>query len=188
VSDFEFVSIILSIVVGLGMTRVLAGLAVVVEYRTRVRVDWPSVGWASGVLAWQIVFWLGTVNTWRSRTEWTFGNLSTLLLMGIALFLAAALVLPQRIDLDTDLAERYEVIRKPFFSLFMAMAVLEVTDSLIPGIRNLMVLGPGYWIWQAIIFSLGLVGASTANRRVHQMLLLIFLGWLLIYAAQVYRI
>jgi hypothetical protein len=181
--------VIISILVGLGMTRVLSGLASLVEHRTDVRIHWLSVGWASGILAWQVLFWLGTVNSWRHlRNDWTVAALVPGLLMGIALFFASALVLPARFEAGTELAERYEVIRKPFFSLFMLLAGFEVMDALVPGVQNLIGHGPLYWTGQVTAFAVGAVGFSTSRRWVHRVLLGYFAVWLLIGASMAYRV
>ena len=45
-SDFEFVSIILSIVVGLGITRVLSGLAATIRHRATLEEEGLSALWA----------------------------------------------------------------------------------------------------------------------------------------------
>ena len=53
-SDFEFVSVILAIVIGLGVTRILSGLASVLEHRATLSADWISLTWAVAVLLWPI--------------------------------------------------------------------------------------------------------------------------------------
>jgi hypothetical protein len=56
-SDFEFVSVVLAIVIGLGMTRILSGLGSALEHRSTLRSDWIVLTWAVMVLLWQILFW-----------------------------------------------------------------------------------------------------------------------------------
>lgn len=188
-SDFEFVSVIISIIVGLGMTRVLSALASLVEHRTNTPIHWLSVGWASGILAWQVLFWLGTVNSWRHvRDDWTVGALVPGLLMGIALFFASALVLPARFEVGARLAERYEVIRRPLFSLFMLIAALEVLDAMVPGVENLVGHGALYLAGQVTAFGVGAVGFSTSRSWVHRLLLGYFAVWLLVGASMAYRV
>ncbi len=49
-SDFEFVSVVLAIVIGLGITRILSGLASVLEHRSSLQSDWIIQTWAVMVL------------------------------------------------------------------------------------------------------------------------------------------
>jgi CubicO group peptidase (beta-lactamase class C family) len=129
-SDFEFVSIILSIVVGLGITRILAGLAATIRYRATLGEKGLSALWASTVLFWQILFWLATVNSYRtSGVGFTVVNFGTLLLLAVALFFASALILPDRIRPTTDLSQHFWTVRRPFFLVMAAVPMLELTDS-----------------------------------------------------------
>lgn len=166
-SDFEFVSIILSIVVGLAITRILSGLASLIELRRQLRMHWLTIGWSSLVLLWQVVYWFASVNGWRDRVQWTSANFGILLVIGITLYFAAALVLPRRIDSDTDLAQHYESVRQPLFAVFVAWPLLDMVDSVIGGIDNLMAFGPGLWIGHTATVGLGVLGLFTTSQRVH---------------------
>ena len=91
-SDFEFISVVLAIVIGLGITRILSGLASVLEHRATLRPDWISLTWAVAVLLWQIVYWLGTVNSYREEAVFTVASFGLLLLAAVA---SATGVLPR---------------------------------------------------------------------------------------------
>jgi hypothetical protein len=175
-SDFEFISIILSIVVGLGITRVLSGLSSVIEHRNELRVSWLPLGWAIGVLLWQVAFWLGTVNSTRHRPEWTVATFGVLLFLAVGLYFVSALVLPGRIDSTTDLSEHFEHVRKPFFSVYAAWSVV---GSMLGGWDNFVALGPPYWIGQTVGVLAGLLGVATPSRRVHVGILVLHLAALL---------
>lgn len=174
-SDFEFISIILSIVVGLTITRVLGGLASVVEHRRGLRVNWLSIGWSVQVLLWSVAFWLGTVNSTRRLDSWTLGSFAVLLSLAIALYFLAAVVLPTQIDSTTDLVAHFAEVRRPFFSIFAAWVAVSTASALIWGVENFIRLGPPFWIGQAAGFALALVGVATARTRVHVTILIVSL-------------
>jgi hypothetical protein len=183
-SDFEFVSIILSIVVGLGITRILTGLAATIRHRATLSVDALSVLWASTVLLWQILFWLGTVNSYRTQgILFTLGNFGTLLLSAVALYFAAALILPTAIQPATDLGQHFWTVRKPFFLVLVTLPLLEFLDSAQHGMDNLVALGAIYLAVQAASAVGCVIGYSTENRHVHGALVwAFFIGafvWLL---------
>jgi hypothetical protein len=169
-SDFEFVSIVLSIVVGLGITRILGGLAAVVEHRAHLRISWFTLGWAAGVLLWQVVFWLGTVNSTRGLLSWTVVDFGILLLLAIGLYFASALVLPGRIDEETDLFAHFDEMRRPFFLVYAGWALV---SSLIGGLENLIALGPYAWFGQAAGVGVGLLGVVATDRRLHVSILVV---------------
>jgi len=177
-SDFEFVSVVLAIVIGLGITRILSGQATVLEHRATLRTDWISLMWAVAVLLWQIVYWLGTVNSYRERTVFTVASFGLLLLAAVALYFASALVLPSRIGPGTDLRQHYEAVLVPFFLVIMALPFLELGDSALNGFSNPLSREPAYLFTQgAIIF--GCLSALTIrDRRNHGLIAIVALGWL----------
>ena len=178
-SDFEFVSVILAIVIGLGMTRVLSGLASVLEHRATLRADWISLAWAVAVLLWQIVYWLGTVNSYRERAVFTVASFGLLLLAAVGLYFAAALVLPSRIGPGTDLRQHYDAVRIPFFLVIMTLPLLELGDSLLNGFSNPLSREPTYLVTQGVI----IIGCCSAlaikDRRNHAIWAVVALGSLI---------
>jgi hypothetical protein len=176
-SDFEFVSVVLAIVIGLGMTRILSGLASVLEHRATLRPDWISLTWAVTVLLWQILFWVGTVNSYRSKPiTFTVANFGLLLLAAVALYFAAALVLPSQIGPRTDLRQHYAAVRKPFFLVLLGLPLLELSDSLQHGFRHLLDLGPAYLVAQGFVILVCFRALATESRRTHGVIAVGFLG------------
>lgn len=177
-SDFGFVSVILAIVIGLGMTRILSGLAASLEHRSNMRSDWIVLTWAVAILLWQILFWLGTVNSARARPVFTVASFGMLLLAAVVLFFAASLVLPGHIGPGTDLRHHYHTVRKPFFLVILALPILELCDSAVNRFQHPLSREPEYLITQgaatlACVFCLG-----TKSRRVHGTLTVVFSLWL----------
>ena len=178
-SDFEFVSVILAIVIGLGMTRILSGLASVLEHRATLRTDWISLMWAVAVLLWQIVYWLGTVNSYRERAAgFTVASFGLLLLAAVGLYFAAALVLPSKIGPGTDLRQHYSAIRIPFFLAIMALPFLELGDSALNGFSNPVSREPAYLITQGVIIVGCLSALAIKDRRNHALIAVIALVFL----------
>ncbi len=171
-SDFEFISIILSIVVGLTITRVLGGLASIVEHRGQLRMNWFSVGWAITVALWSMAFWLGTINDTRSLESWTVGSFGILLLMAVGLYFMAAIALPSRIQPGVDLVTHFEAVRRPFFAMFAVWVALTTLSVLIWGVENLIRSGPPFWIGQTGSLAMALLGFATRNRLVHAAILI----------------
>jgi len=178
-SDFEFVSVVLAIVIGLGMTRILSGLASTLEHRTTLRSDWIVLTWAMMVLLWQILFWLGTVNSARARPEFTVANFGMLLLAAVALFFAATLVLPGQIGPGTDLRQHYLTVRKPFFLVVLALPILELCDSAVNHFQHPLSREPEYFITQGAIILGCSLSLAKDNRRLHGTFAVVGLLWLI---------
>ena len=182
-SDFEFVSIILSIVVGLGITRILGSLAGALRHRSTLRSHWVTMVWAVDLLLWQVLYWLGTVNSYRQASVFTIPGFATLLAGAVAFYFAASLILPEEIDSETDLARHFASIRRPFYLVLAAVPVLELLDTLSHGFGIVARQGWGYFLILVSTFAGSLVGAFVASRRVHEVLCLCSLvavvSWLL---------
>jgi hypothetical protein len=183
-SDFEFVSVILSIVVGLGITRVLGGLASMLRHRATMRSHWVTALWAVDTLLWQILYWLGTVNSYRHASPvFTMVSFATLLAESIALYFAASLILPDEIGPATDLEEHFAWVRRPFYLVLASIPILEALDTLSHGVATFMDLGWAYGGLLATFCAGALLGFFRESRRVHMVLSLLacasVIGWLL---------
>ena len=182
-SDFEFVSVILSIVVGLGITRILGGLASALRHRATLRSHWVTTVWAVDALLWQILYWLGTVNSYRHASSvFTIPSFATLLAGAVALYFAASLILPDEIGPETDLAQHFATIRRPFYVVLASTPILELLDTLSHGVDTLVRLGWAYGAVLAVTFVGSLVGVLSESRRPPQVLclgsLVGVIGWL----------
>ncbi len=128
-STFEFVTVLMSIIVGLGITRVLSGLSALIELRDSVTFDWLTLMWSLNIFSFHVIFWWVVVNNWRSLEEWTFLRFGPLVLYSVFLYFCAALVLPARPQKGLDLKTRFEAIRRPFFILLLLVLISELLDS-----------------------------------------------------------
>jgi hypothetical protein len=91
---FSYLSVLVSIILGLGITQLLTGVGRLLNARTRVRWYWPPVAWAVLLLVIHIEAWWGMFGL-RSQRSWTFASFLVVLALPIVLYLASALVLPE---------------------------------------------------------------------------------------------
>jgi len=132
--EFGYLSVLLSIILGLSLTQLLQGLAGVIQERKRVRLYWPAVGWAILLIvidaqAWWAMFGL------RQHHPWTFLHFSIVLLETILLYLLAALVLPSFAgDEMVDLRANYLGHSRWFFNIFVVLLFVSlVKDKVLAG-------------------------------------------------------
>ena len=158
----------MSIVVGLGIARILSGFSSLIETRSEVRPDWITILWAVNVLGYHLLFWWIVVNNWRFLSEWSFSQFGALFLYGVFVFFCASLILPRQVTIGMDLKERFESIRRPFFILWVFVLCSELLDSLLKGteyVRN--ELGAPYIALWTVSISLSAGGIVISNRRYH---------------------
>lgn len=96
---FEFIMILVSIVVGLGMSSLLVGFADLVKARRERPIYWLQVGQGLLVLIFLMLIWWRTYNLRVAAEEvWTFGLVSLLVLSLTFLFFSGHLVFPKEGD------------------------------------------------------------------------------------------
>ena len=175
-STFEFVTVLMSIVVGLGVTRILSGLADLVEHRASIALDWVTLIWAVNVLLYDLVYWWVVVNHWRFLTTWSIARFAPLFLYGVLLYFCAALILPSHMAEGLELKARFESIRRPFFLLWLLVLCSDLLDSLMKGTEYVLTeLGAPYLAIVALSAVGGVAGMRISDRRFHIALAVVFL-------------
>lgn len=182
--SFSYLSVLLSIIIGLAITQVLQGLRVLMLSRHTARLYAPSLIWAGLVLLIATQMWWSSFGL-RDHVDWTFGLYGLILLQVALFYLASGLVLPdlspERINLQTD----YFSNRRWFFGLLAGTAIASVfkdvaLEGQLPETPNL-------------IFHVILIGAcagaiGTSNGRYHAILapasLVLFVGYIALLFAR----
>lgn len=164
-SNFDYLSVLLSIIVGLGLSRILSSFGELVLRRTRVRFYWVSLLTAAIVFLAHVEFWWSAFG-FRDITEWTFFSFLLLLLISIALYLLSVLVLPDPSGEDTvDLRLHYFENHRWFFSTAAVYLLLNASfDLLVDGEPLLHPVRP----FQVSFFVLIASAASTRREVFHQ--------------------
>ena len=165
--DFAHLSVLISIVLGLGITNLLTGLARVIQMRDRVKVYWPTLMWAFTLLLVHVQTWW-TMFGLRAIETWTFQVFAVTLMQPILLFFLSALALPD-FDRDEalDLRANYFAQTRWFFGILVVL----VFDSLV---RTILIFGrlpdPADLLFHVgfIIGSSG--GAISVNETLHKVL------------------
>src|SRR5262245_20966678 len=147
-SPFEFVTVLISIILGLGITQIMSGVADIIHQWKSVRLYWPHLLWVALVFVlhvqeWWLIYELKTVTTWR-LPMFLFQ-----VLYPICLFILARILFPMSTDEHaTDMKGFYlESYRK----LFMMVMIL----SLLSGVENIFIhnLGVEGWLIHMVLFS-----------------------------------
>jgi hypothetical protein len=120
VSRFEYSSVLISIVIGLGVSEVLAGWARLILRRRVVRFYWVHAVWCLSNVLSLVEFWWGF---WSYRgileaPEWTLPELLAVVSEAFIGVLATLVLMPAEIGAHgADLRSHYFEHRRPFFAL-----------------------------------------------------------------------
>lgn len=127
---FEYVSVFISVILGLGITQALTGIADLIHQSKRVKVYWPHLIWIVLVIIMHVQEWWVTFDL-RELSTWRLPTFLFVMLYPITLFILARLLFPlgmqdEVIDLKVFYFENYRRIF--LFSAFLPL--LATLDSL----------------------------------------------------------
>jgi hypothetical protein len=94
VDAFRWISVALSMILGLGVTRLLASMVVVFRSRNHATLDWVPIVWAACIFVQHLQFWWAIIELPTLIHTWTLGTFSILVSLTLLLYVSAALVLP----------------------------------------------------------------------------------------------
>ncbi len=103
-SRFEYLSVLISIVIALGITEVTISWGRLLQHRSRVRFSGLHVFWSTFLLFIMIQFWWGFWN-YRTVDNWSLPTLLIFMSATIALVLCAIVLVPGRVisgDIDLE--------------------------------------------------------------------------------------
>ena len=132
---FSYLSVLLSIIIGLGLTQVLTAVGRIVRHRDRVRADWLPLLWAAVLLVVYVQVWWAMFGL-RHVREWTFAMFIVVLAQAATLYLMAAVALPEQVEehQSIDLSDYYNRQHRWFFGFFLAtLAISVIKDVVIDG-------------------------------------------------------
>ena len=127
--EFSYLSVLLSIILGLAITQVLKGFRGVVLARSRARSYWPVLAWAALLLLINVQSWWAMFDL-RSVIHWTFFKFCFVLAQTITLYMLAAIVFPDFVGEKVDLKEHYYDHARLFFSLLILVLLISLSKSI----------------------------------------------------------
>lgn len=174
---FEYLSVLISIVLGLGITHLLSGFGRWLELRDRFRPFGPSLAWAVFLLLVHFQTWW-TMFGYSGYQAWDFLQFSVVLFQPILLFLLATLVFPSGDAPTRDLRENFFHQRPWFFGLlcglvFVSVVKEAVRESRLPGAANLA--------FHALFLVIALLGLRLEGEAGHRALSYLALAAFLVY-------
>lgn len=179
---FGHLSVLLSIILGLGITQVLTALGRVVRARDHVRLHAPALGWALILLLVYVQVWWSMFGL-RGHADWTFPQFATVLTQAILLYLLAALALPEDLLAEPDLARHYARQSPWFFGVLLGALLVSVAkDPLLHGS-----LASGGNLAFHALFAAGCIAAMTIrSHRFHVFAMLLSALSILAYIAMLF--
>lgn len=124
-SDFEFLSVLVSIVIGLSLTHLLAGLGRAFYARQLNRLDPVHVAWTITIFFVLVLNWWVFL-LWRDFEQWTFPVFFTTVVWTTSLYMLTIILYPPNLPEDTDYHQLFQKNRNWFLMSFLVMCALDL--------------------------------------------------------------
>lgn len=127
-TPFEYIIVLISIIIGLGITTVLTGVAELIKHRSFTRLYPPYLIWIILVFVMHIHEWWESYSL-KSITEWKLLTFLFVILYPIGLYILAHLLFPSDLRNGLNTREFYMKIYPRIFISVMALIVLSIVHN-----------------------------------------------------------
>ena len=131
-SSFEFISILMSIIIGLGVTNLLAGTGRAFYRRRQNPMDEVHVVFTAATLLVLVLNWWVAFK-WNSEVVWSFDKFLALIVWTIALYMLTIFLYPPDLSQEEEHRGRFQQNRAGYYSAFIAFCLLDIALTAIRG-------------------------------------------------------
>lgn len=129
-APFAYLAVLVSLVLALGLTRVLRGVGQVIQYRDRIESHWLHLLWTAILFVFHVQFWWSLYGL-RTVETWTFVRFVVVLVPPAVLYLMTVVHFPEGMEEGVDLGEHFYARRRGFFLLFALTIASSIGVSLV---------------------------------------------------------
>ena len=170
IGPFEYVSILISIILGLGITQLLSSYSDLLYNYKKVKFYWPHTLWILFILFLHIQDWFITYQL-RNKPAWYLGELMFVLLYPITLFIISKMLVPNN-------ANEEKLNMKMFYeSQFSIIFFLVCISALISVLFNVILLDKSLMEQGLMLFLIAVLGYISyfkfQNNTVHKIIALL---------------
>lgn len=171
-SSFEYAMVLISIVVGLGITHILSSLGSAV-HRIRghgrpLRLEMNYLVWIGFIFGWLVQFWWFEFKWSELEPQVGFLLFGFLVLYSVSLFLVTVILVPHHLSVVDDSWEYFLSIRPWFFGGLLLLNGIDLVDTFLKGVewgtRSTYL-----WYWTAVTAG-AVIGLRATRRSIHMAL------------------
>ncbi len=163
---FEYVAVLTSIIIGLGITHLLRGVARLIQHPDTERIYWVHLCWAGYVFL-TLVFWWWWEFRLGEVEVWTFQLYIFVVFYAVVMFLTASILFPDSLEGYHGYRDYFYSRRTPLFVLLGLSGLTDVADSLFKGVDYWLALGMEYHVLSVLHPPLCIVAMFSRNPRFH---------------------
>jgi hypothetical protein len=129
-TPFEYITVLVSIILGLGVTQIVTGVAHFLHSGNKVKIYWPHLLWIIMIFFFHIQEWW-VFYEYKSFTAWQMHTFIFVILYPIGLFIQARLLFPfDNFDEVTDLKKFYYENYRIYYGSIGVQAILSIIDNM----------------------------------------------------------
>jgi hypothetical protein len=166
-SVFEYLGVLLSVIMGLGVTHILVGLSKTIHHRKTSTLFWVHSLWAINVLIYIVIIWWGMF-WWSGLQEWSFFQFLLLVLYAIVLFFAASLLFPWDLPDDFNFEAHFFDTRPWFFSVLAVAWCIDIPETVLKSTGGLRDLPEAYVALVIANLALFILAMFWSNQTYHK--------------------
>src|SRR5205814_5496145 len=129
-SSFEFIAALMSIIIGLGVTNLIAGAGRAFYRRNENPLDELHIVLTLATLLLLALQWWVTFK-WNTEVNWSFDKFLLLIVWTITLYMLTVFLYPPDLSEAEEHQARFERNRSGFYSSFIAMCLLDIVQAAI---------------------------------------------------------
>ena len=177
--NYSYLAVLISIILGLGITELLSGFGRWVENRVSIPAYAPTIVWVATLLVIHVQTWWSMYGL-RHHLDWTFLQFAVVLLQPITLFLMARAVVPSATAAVLDLKSNYFSQRRWFFGLLIGLLAVSISKDVVltgalPTTMNLL--------FHALFLVMAIGGLITVRESFHRFIAYFTAAAIAIYIA-----
>ena len=174
-TPYEYLTVFISVVLGLAVVHLLSGVALLLDTRVRARPDWIHAVWTANVLVTTVLVWWFNFRL-TGILVWTLPFFLNLVAYSVVLYLMSGLLYPVRGSEVVDFKAHFEANRPRFFMVCVAFQVVDFFDAILERQALSVDWSPVQLTLLALYSIAFFVGIRTGNRTYHGVLAV---AWLL---------
>ncbi|MEM9400924.1 MAG: hypothetical protein AAGA44_00410 [Pseudomonadota bacterium] len=172
---FEYLGVLISVIMGLGITHLATGATKLIQHREQVRQYLPHALWTVNILLYILLVWWGMF-WWSDHVDWYAYEYLFITLYAIVLFFLASMLYPWDMKEDIDVRAYFDKNRRWFFGALFIAWCLDIPETLAKSNEELRPAPQEYFLFVGLQLSIATVGLVTRNRTVHLLLPILWLS------------
>jgi hypothetical protein len=173
--------VLASVIIGLAVTHLLQGVAMLIQHPEREKLYWVHLLWVALMFLNALFLWW-----WEFQLSvlqhWTFELYVFVISFAVVLYLICAVLMPSELGSYHSWRAYYFSRRRWLFGLLLLFSLMDFADTAFKGPAHLASLG---WPYYAVVAtrSLLLIGAmKTRSSRYHAFVVTLFIAQLVVLA------